>query len=170
MVETNVKGINIFKDAFPGNIYILENLVGIVNKKRNILYDNTIYPCADFVWLVYDDDAIHFTLYRRTRHNGVITTMSIRLYWYYFYGYWLGLTSPTTANKQMMKWLCELYIYAYNLDIKKPFHSIRTDIQKYWLEQGCYLNTSVFRIIIRVFIHRTYLTPELDGCSTRICD
>ena len=162
-----IKGRNILKDAFPGNIQIMGNLVGIVNKKRNILYDDTIYPCDEFVWLRYDN-AIHFTLYRQTRQYGVITTISIRLYWYYFYGYWLGLTSPTTANKRMKKWVCELYIYAKNLDRKKPFHSIKTDIHKYWLEQGCYLNTSVFRIILRVFMHRTYLTPELDGCSTRI--
>jgi hypothetical protein len=94
-------------------------------------------------------------------------TLSIRLHWYYFYGDWLGLTS-STPDRQMKKWVAELYLYAKNLDREKPFYSIKTDIYKYWLEKGCYLNTSVFKIILRVFYNRTYLAPELNGCSTRI--
>jgi hypothetical protein len=40
-MERIKKKRNILKDAFPGNILIMENL--LVNKKRNILYDDTIY-------------------------------------------------------------------------------------------------------------------------------
>ena len=80
------------KDAFPGNILVMENL--LVDKKRNILYDDTIYPCDEFVWLKYDD----------------------------------GVTSPCTTNRQMRKWVDELYIYVKNLDRQKPFYSMKTDI------------------------------------------
>jgi hypothetical protein len=149
---------NILKDTFL-NIG-MENLV---NKKRNILYDDTIYPCDEFIWLKYDDDdKTIFTLYRHTRLHGV---QSIRLCWYYFYGDWLGLTS-SWSNRQMKKWTAVLYIYVKSLDREKPFYSLKTDIYKYWLKEGCYLNTSVFKIILRVFLNRTYLGPGLNGCST----
>jgi hypothetical protein len=153
----------ILYDAFPGNILVVENL--LEDKKRNILYDDTIYPCDEFIWPVFDDDDDdHFTLYQRKRQHGVLTTSSIRLFWHrHFFGALLCMTSPCTAIRQMKKCVPCLYLYAYNLDRQKPFYSIKTDIYKYWLKKGCYLNTSTFKLILRVFYNRTYLTPELDG-------
>jgi hypothetical protein len=166
-MEKQRKKRNILYDAFPGNILVVENL--LENKKRNILYDDTIYPCDEFIWLVFDDDDDHFTLYQRTRRHGVLTTSSIGLFWHhpYFFGdtSLLCLTSPCTARRLMKKCVTCLYLYAKNLDRQKPFYSIKTDIYKYWLEKGCYLNTSVFKLILRVFYNRTYLTPELNGCE-----
>jgi hypothetical protein len=156
---------NILYDAFPGNILVVENL--LENKKINILYNDTIYPCDEFIWLKFDDDD-HFTLYQRRRQHGVLTTSSIGLYWHrnsFFGATWLALTSPCEAERLMKKCVACLYFYAKNLDRQKPFYSIKTDIYKYWLEKGCYLNTSVFKLILRVFYDRPYLTPELDGCE-----
>jgi hypothetical protein len=42
----------------------------------------------------------------------------------------------------------------------------RHPVYKYWLKDGCYLDTSVFKLILRVFYNRTYLTPALDGCES----
>ena len=106
----------------------------------------------EFIWLEFDDDDDHFTLYQRTRRHGVLTTSSIGLYWQpFFFGTWLALTSPCEARRLMKKCVACLYLYAKNLDRQKPFYSIKTDIYKYWLEKGCYLNTSVFKLILRVF-------------------
>ena len=160
---------NILYDAFTCNILVMENL--LQRKKRNILYDDTIYPCDEFVWLVFDDDDnAHFTLYQRKRRHSLLTTSSIRLFWHYhFFGTSLCMTSPCTAKRQMKKCVTCLYLYADNLDRRKPFYSIKTDIYKYWLKKGCYLNTSTFKLILCVFYNRTYLTPELDRCE-RIFD
>ena len=136
-------------------------------QKKIILYDDTIYPCDEFIWLVFDDDDDHFTIYRRCRARGVLTTMSIGLCWHRtFFDDWLNLTSPREVERAMKKFVARLYLYTKNLDRQKPFYSIKKDIYKYWLKDGCYLNTSVFKLILRVFYNRTYLTPALDGCES----
>jgi hypothetical protein len=133
------------------------------------LCDDTLYNCNKIIGLLEDSKG-NLTIYLNTIHPG--ETHARRYYitmkWYkHYYGHWLYNTSRHYETR-MIAFINELFSYIKILK-RNPatniFVTAKMQIYKHFASKGYLLEKPIFKIIIHIFCHKTFLDPQIEEHS-----